>query len=560
MSATPVNPDVLLDRALALLAPDLREALALRLGYHPQMLAMSIAGVAVARLTDVYRTALGRARRQAGADAPSFYTYDFGPLVTRLQLAARGAVLGDPEVEHLAATALRDVLACVLGELADAGGLLLACDDVTLERQLRARLLALGGCAGRMAPAVLAYAERVGAEAIARVELGRHSLPDLERLLGLRPLTPVDAARLLRRSAPRLPTAPNPLRDGAAAFPTNHVTWALVRAIRDATLGAGWAERDGLDPELAHTTPTNKGRGAVHVTLRANDAAPASSEVLPALWERVRGLDALTTDALLVCLAQWAASKAQPDEPVWITADAILDARGLQRMQRRGEPRDWQHGHRREDRLAAGRALAQLDDLWLEIVDVEVIPARAGDARPPARLRVESRALAVLDRLTERDEEGQLVFLAARVAPGDWARAYWDLGLRQLGLLAQQALAYDPYHERVEKWLALYLAFQFRWTAKRSSERITRRVATLLETSALPLDAGRPGRTRARLEKALDRLGEDGLLASWGYTADAELARWPTRGWLPLWRATTIWIAPPEGQRARYAQLTSRAT
>jgi hypothetical protein len=264
----------------------------------------------------------------------------------------------------------------------------------------------------------------------------------------------------------------------------------------------------------------------------------------------------MTTDALLVCLAQWADNAARPGEPVWITADAILDARGLQRMQRRGEPRDWQHGHRREDRLAAGRALAQLDNLWLEIVDVEVIPARAGAERGPSRLRAESRALAVLDRLTERDADGQRVFLAARVAPGEWARVYWELGVRQLGLLAQQALAYDPYHERVEKWLALYLAFQFRWTARRSSERITRRVTTLLAQAALAEDAARPGRTRARLEKALERLAEDGLLAGWGYTA--EPLELPARGWLPRWREATIWLAPPAGQRTRFRERHRR--
>ena len=174
------------------------------------------------------------------------------------------------------------------------------------------------------------------------------------------------------------------------------------------------------------------------------------------LWRSVRQLDDLTADALLVCLAHWATTGVEPDAPVWITADAILDARGIQRMHRRDDPAGWQHGHRREDRLAAGRALAQLDSLWLEIVDVGVVPGK-GD-RQPRRIRTESRALAILDRVSERDPDSGEVFLAARIVPGEWARMLWETGLRQTGLLARQALAYDPYRERPERWLARYLA------------------------------------------------------------------------------------------------------
>src|SRR5699024_10335951 len=108
----------------------------------------------------------------------------------------------------------------------------------------------------------------------------------------------------------------------------------------------------------------------------------ADGDALPVLWDRVRQLNDLTSDALFVCLAHWAAAADAHAgfAPVWITVDAILDARGVQRIRRAGEPGVWQHGHRREDRVAAGRALAQLDQLWLEVVDVEVVPERAGNA------------------------------------------------------------------------------------------------------------------------------------------------------------------------------------
>ena len=67
--------------------------------------------------------------------------------------------------------------------------------------------------------------------------------------------------------------------------------------------------------------------------------------------------------------------------------------------------------------------------------------------------------MAILDRVNdERDPDSGEVFLAARIVPGEWARMLWETGLRQTGLLARQALAYDPYRERPERWLARYLA------------------------------------------------------------------------------------------------------
>ena len=158
---------------------------------------------------------------------------------------------------------------------------------------------------------------------------------------------------------------------GVAVLPVNHAVWALQNAIRDAILGVAWTDDPSRDAP-SHVTPTNSGRGAVTVSIRDSRNAVAEQDALADLWRKVRQLDDLTADALLVCLAHWATTGVEPDAPVWITADAILDARGIQRMHRRDDPAGWQHGHRREDRLAAGRALAQLDSLWLEIVDVEL--------------------------------------------------------------------------------------------------------------------------------------------------------------------------------------------
>jgi hypothetical protein len=412
---------------------------------------------------------------------------------------------------------------------------------------VRTRARASERCTGSVSVAAVQFARSVATDAIRRANLPAAGLVELEQMLRLRP---VSAAGV------RLPAHIRPLpvvavfRDGVARVPVNHAVWALQNAIRDAILGVGWTlSTDRAAP--AHVTPTNRGRGSVTVSVRERDTVSSEPDGLARLWERVRSLDDMTADALLVCLAHWAAADDEPMEPVWITADAILDARGMQRMRRRDDPAGWQHGHRREDRLAAGRALAQLDDLWLEIVDVEVLSGEG--ARKPRRLRAESRALAILDRVSERDDDGGEVFLAARVVPGEWARSLWDLGLRQTGLLAQQALAYDPYRERPERWLARYLALAFRWNASHRSRHLRLKVATLLENAGLDPDPARPQRSRDRLERALDRLRADAVVGGWRYEGDPGTL--PARHWLAQWTEMLVLIDPSDIVRRRYAGI-----
>lgn len=354
-----------------------------------------------------------------------------------------------------------------------------------------------------------------------------------------------------RVTSRQVPDLPDVFKVGQAPIPSDYPTFALTKAIHNATVGKGWTDHQGQRVPT-HSTPGRRGKGSVHVTVRPPDGAlTADADALARLWEQVRALDDWTSDALLVCLAHWASRGEAPDTPVWITAAAILDARGIQRKRYRKELGDWQHGHRTEDRMKAGRALAQLDSLWLEIVNLEVIPA--GKRRKPRRITVTSRALAMLDVMSQADLEGAAVFLAARVMPGEWAAKYWELGLRQTGLLASKVLGYDPYREQTEKRLGKYLAFQFRFNASKSDSLIRRDVATLLENAGLDTDQRNPQRTRDRLERALDRLAADGILKGWGYVLDAGAL--PARRWLPHWLALSVRIDPPDEIATHYRAI-----
>lgn len=348
-----------------------------------------------------------------------------------------------------------------------------------------------------------------------------------------------------------LPVVADIFRRSLASIPTDHATQALLEAIHNGVTRKGWSDGDGQTAPT-HKTPTNHGRGVVYVSVRdaSGEEHPSEAE-LPALWDKVRQLDDITSDVLLVCLAHWVDQGAEPKGPVWVTCDAILDARGIRRKKYANEPKDWQHGHRREDRVEVGRAISALDNLWIRMVDVEVIPAR--QRKKARRLRLSSRAFAVVDRFDQLDFDGRLVPLAVRIMPGQWAEAYWELGLRWVGLLAQKALYYDPYRQRPEKRLAKYLAFQYRINAGAAARNL--KVGELLEIAGLDQDPARPERVRTRLHAALDTLAKDGVMARWEYPADAPSL--PARKWLDRWRAQSVLVVFPEEIHTRYASIRS---
>jgi hypothetical protein len=295
------------------------------------------------------------------------------------------------------------------------------------------------------------------------------------------------------------------------------------------------------------------GKGTAYLSIREpdGDRRPAAA-MIRSLWAKVRELDDLTSDVLLYCLCCWATRTSNPGEFVWISADRVLDERGVQRKRYHSEGLRWQHGHRRDDRLAVWQALVRLKDLWIEMLDVEVLPARR--QRKAQFVRVESPLLLTDARMTQHDLENSEAFLAAQVAPGRWARELWEVLGPQTGLLARKALEYDPYRERAEKRLAKYLAFHVRRNVQWHAEELPLRVATLLDAigDAIPAEPARPGRTKDRFDKALDRLAADQVIGKWVYLEAPEL---PARGWFDQWLSWRVVISPAENVMAHYSAM-----
>ena len=363
----------------------------------------------------------------------------------------------------------------------------------------------------------------------------------------------------LKTKGRRLPAIPDIFKDGLLPIPVTHTTWAMLAAVQDSQEGritAKWTDNDG-ETFPTHRTTFRKGRSAVDVSVRdgAGDGAP-SAAALAAQWDKVHTMGDkahLASDVLLVCLAHWATRSDGPRTPVTITADAILDARGIKRKKYHGEPDNWQHGHRQEERLDVARSLAHLESLWLEIRDVEIIPEgkpdKSGRRRKAQRVTFSSRALAILDKAHAVDFEGEAVFLAASVMPGKWAEEYWQRGLKYTGHLAAKALSYDPYRQAPEKGLAKFFAFHFAFDRTGNADTLPRRVGTLLEGAGISQDSRHPERTKKRFEKALDLLVEDGIIEAWEYQGGRPFLT--PKGWLKTWLEWTVKTTPPENLGAR---------
>ena len=97
-------------------------------------------------------------------------------------------------------------------------------------------------------------------------------------------------------------------------------------------------------------------------------------------------------------------------------------------------------------------------------------------------------------------------------------------------MLSAKALVYDPYRQRWEKRLARYLSYQWRCRAHNDNYLQPLRVATLLEAVGVKGELRYPARIREHLERTLDVLQRDRIIATWQYDRwDESLTAHP--GW-----------------------------
>lgn len=287
------------------------------------------------------------------------------------------------------------------------------------------------------------------------------------------------------------------------------------------------------------------------------------------MWKQREELSDLDADALDLLCHFWLEQAKRPEDGAVAHIDEFLEMRGLKKNQsgtgRRG-------GYKQEQRLEMLRALSHIQSIWLKMGQIEMYEdsekgsgnnnsahkrghsGGQGKKKQPVTKQIESRAFVVTDRLGQLNMDGYMEVEQFKYRPGDLF-AHFLLGPgRQTAIMSAKAVQYDPYRQKWEKRLARYLSWQWRIQASRTGYSRPYRVNTLLEVVGEENGPQRPHLIRNRLEKALDCLQDDKLIASWQYERwDEEMGGRP--GWLADWREATLLIEPPANIYESYRTL-----
>lgn len=282
-------------------------------------------------------------------------------------------------------------------------------------------------------------------------------------------------------------------------------------------------------------------------------AADEQKELLPPeaveawaaeMWRQRNELSDLDADALDALSAIWLWQAENPGDGAYSGVDDLLELRGI-KPKRGGHGR--RGGYEPEQRRDMLRALHHIQNIWLDMAEVEVFEETRSGRRKRTKRRVQSRAFVVTDRMGQMRLDGHIEVEAFRFVPGEiFARFLLGAG-RQWALLSAKALGYDPYRQTWEKRLARYLSWQWRIRAKDEAYSQPYRVETLLDHAGEELNTRAPSRTKERLEKALDRLQADGVIAGWQYDRfDDWFGELVRKGWAEVWLRATVVIEPPD--------------
>lgn len=359
-----------------------------------------------------------------------------------------------------------------------------------------------------------------------------------------------------------LPDVPNVLNDGRGNVPTI----APVSAV----MAAGYSANGKKDEKWrgGAKVPTytyKKPQSLTQVELRPPKHTPEedhllSKDEMSALWSLILGKDAngtavahmspLIGDVVMAMLMQYLGAPCDALGWQWITAERILEYRGIQKKTKGG----YAAGHQANELDAIATCIRQLENFWV----------KTQEWKDEKKLySYHSRFLLVKARLTQTElsedasPDAPSRIVAWQFQPGDWFIAFRDGTRRKFAAMFAQCLQYDPYHELWESRLSKYFTIHLRIDAGNGST-LTRRVSALVEELSLPIDTRHPERTFQQFTKAMDHMVKDGIIAKWQYQDKKFVQNRKARGWLPDWLNQLIVVTASEETAQQYGKIAAK--
>ena len=299
---------------------------------------------------------------------------------------------------------------------------------------------------------------------------------------------------------------------------------------------------------------TFKGKAYFKDSIGPTTNTEALIELQEAMREKVLGLGKhgdLCADVFDIIIAKWLKYAQHESDTVKIRADEFLLARGLKARLRESGKRG---GFEEQQRKEIQEQISYLDQAWVTVKEMEVIRETDSGRRKKEKWREDKKALIIEGVTGQEKLDGSLNIYQWEVKPGAVFAPFLFGPGRQTALLSCKALQYDFYRQKWEKRIARYLAWL--WRINRGNKKEGLRVEKLLAAASMEIDQARPGRTRDRLEKALDQLKADGVITTWEYE-DFKEALTARRGWGQRWLDSKVIITAPKEILQHYEKIES---
>lgn len=306
---------------------------------------------------------------------------------------------------------------------------------------------------------------------------------------------------------------------------------------------------DGNPPYYEERPDDVEEADRVRVILHPSDGrSPLTPEQEAAAYQTVLSLDDNKIRAFAIALGSWFAGTSGGDanlRKVTLTANALLEFQGVKRNKGAYRPAQ-------KEKVA--------NDVWalnsIFIRGPQIVYDNRGHKKV---VKVKSRLLEVAQE-DETNLLGEEVPYAFRIAPGEWIKPLIEQGTRYVALLLSPVLRYNP-RQGVELYamrIGLHLALHWRFRAAQGNFAQPWNIRTLLESTAIDIPTHREQRRRMieHFEGGLDRLREDGVLASWEYVRLAPEEE-PTAVF-GKWIKHTVRIVPPLAVTEQYASISRK--